>query len=96
MDGQLTQLFAAKFPSAPCTDPGIQLERLRLYVCSRCAWSRRASANGIEKRIQPVRRIEAGWRRQRDLFIDGSSWLNLPDDLECLANNAIFDRGERD
>src|SRR5262249_13922757 len=29
MDRQLTQLCTAKFPSAPCTDPGIQLERLR-------------------------------------------------------------------
>jgi hypothetical protein len=29
MDRQFTQLCAAKFPSAPCTDPGIQLERLR-------------------------------------------------------------------
>jgi hypothetical protein len=29
MDRELAQLFAAKFASAPRTDPGIHLERLR-------------------------------------------------------------------
>src|SRR5262249_39216513 len=28
MDCEFAQLFAAKFASAPCADPGIQLERL--------------------------------------------------------------------
>ncbi len=56
----------------------------------------RAPAHGVEKGIQPLGRVEAGRLRQLDLLADLGARLQLPDDLQALAQRVILDGGEGD
>ena len=56
----------------------------------------RAPAHGVEEGIESSGRIEAGRSRQRRPLADLRAGLQLPDDLQFLAQGIVLDRRQRD
>ena len=53
-------------------------------------------ADGIEEGVEPVGRVEAGRLGEGDLLDDLGPRLDLPDDLELLAEAVVLDGEQRD
>lgn len=62
-----------------------------LHVGGRC----RPPADGVQKGVEPLGSVEAGRFGQGDFLNDLGPRLDLPDDLDLLAQAVILDRGER-
>ena len=57
---------------------------------------RSAPADGIEKGVKLVGRVEAGRVGQGDLLDDPGPWLQLPNDVQFFAEAVVLDRRQRD